>query len=705
MPILQQLKQAAEHKKILQSEDGSVQLKIERDIVYGRLSQQHNDNTWKPVLPESMIFPELMSAHMLQRCSSAQNAVKQIKQIFFHKRYITSHYNLHTMSQKILPCPRCIIRRPHSRTGDKLYAQSKSIVLSLKGIPCATLAHDMVYITNPQNQDFDNKYLSVIVCYGCGYIHLKVMNKATGHNIATHVLDMIQITGNVPHVLITDSATTELRGVLGQCIQTLSVIQLQTNHKVLDKPTPTPLQNNQPRPQESNIETTDPMIDPEEFPTVLLEQLSPQQKNMLLQDFVDSAPPLYPPILSHSPAPYIDKHAYRSTSLGRLDSICGKVGTFLRKFITTQPQLLQDENIEYLVQSFAFFHNFLHEDVRTNQPPAKLHLGALRFFNTKTFLNRLQSHQNTTDPEPIKKIQIMLQTAYDHKKAQDNRDKHEQASKKQNLATHGRLKAEKDVQEMYPLLSIVMLHSELDHTKISQKPNLHGPHLVLARVPGKRTIYLYNLIDGHIYKRNFRAIQALLPSQEIFSTPNILDWFHCHPLQLINKLSSSEETKPELTTEQYTNILKNLAKVYDLLKPVLPTAADTQKIIELANNDTGEQETTDPIRTDLPNENLQQNDGENIEAKQKKTVQFKYQDENTIEPIKDIEKRKKQHKETQDDKEEGSMLAYQHQGTQGIDVTAPPPPTTPTPPDPDKTRDAPRPKRTRVLPKRYQFDT
>ena len=156
--------------------------------------------------------------------------------------------------------------------------------MSLKGLPCATIAHDIVYITNAQNQDYENKYLSVIICYGCGYTHLKLMDKATGHNIATHVLELIQTTGNVPHVLITDSANTELRGVLGQCIQTLNVIQLQANKKILEKTSEAPIQYNQPRPQESDNDTTDPRVDPEEFPTVLLEDLTQQQRNMLLQD-------------------------------------------------------------------------------------------------------------------------------------------------------------------------------------------------------------------------------------------------------------------------------------------------------------------------------------------------------------------------------------------------------------------------------------
>ena len=708
LPVLQQLKQAADQKKILQTEEGSVQLKWEDDIVFGKTAHSHNDLSWKPVLPEAMLIPEILAAHMLQKCSSPQKAVEQVKKIFFHKQHITSHYNLLTMSQKLLPCPRCIIRRPHTRAGDKLYAQSKSIVMSLKGLPCATIAHDIVYITNAQNQDYENKYLSVIICYGCGYTHLKLMDKATGHNIATHVLELIQTTGNVPHVLITDSANTELRGVLGQCIQTLNVIQLQANKKILEKTSDAPIQYNQPRPQESDNDTTDPRVDPEEFPTVLLEDLTQQQRNMLLQDFVESAPPLYPPTLSHSPVPYIDKQAYRSTSLGRLDSICGQIGVFLRKFITTQPQLLQDEHIQYLIQAFAFYHNFLHKDARTKQAPAKLHLGALRFFNTKAFLKRLQEYNTDSDPKPIKAIQTMLQTAQEHKEAQDNREKHEQNSQRQNIKTHGRLKSEKDIQELFPILSIVMLNTEYEHTKISQKPNLHGPHLVLARVPHKRTVYLYNLIEGHIYKRNFRAIKTLLPSQELFSTPNIMDWFHFHPLQLINKLSNSETTEPELTTEQYTTILKNLTKVFALLKPVLPTAYEAQKLIRLGDEEaenTTHTEDTDIVPTNVP---TSQENNKSIPGKQRKAVQFQFQDDKTTENITDINTTTPntttdhREKETEETTNTG---AHQHQETQGIDVIAPPTPTPPTPPDPETTRHSQRPKRARVLPKRYQDDS
>ena len=701
MPISHQLQEAAKHHKILQSEDGKVQLKWKDDIVYGKLSHTHDEDAWRPVLPEALMLTEILAAHMAQRCSSAHSAVEQVKKIFFHKRFVTSHYDLLTMSQKILPCPRCVIRRPHSKTGNKLYAQNKSIVMSLKGLPCATIAHDIIYITKPQSQEFKNKYLSIIVCYGCAFVHLKLIDRITGHNIATHILDMVQMTGNTPHVLITDSATTELRGILAQCIQSLNVIQLKTNKKILERKKP-PIHHTQPRPQESNSETEDPTVDPEEFPTTILEDLTEEQRNMLLQDFVDSAPPLYSPILSHSPVPYIDKQAYRSTSLGRLDFICGQIGIFLRKFVTTQPDLLQDENIEFLVQSFAFFHNFLHNDTRTRLPPAKLHLGTLRFFNTKTFMERLQTHKTLTNPEPIKKLQMMLQTAREHREAQQNREQHEQNSQKQHLASHGRLRNEKDIQDMFPVLSIVMLNTEMDHTKTSKKPNLHGPNLVLARVPNKRTVYLYNLIEGHIYKRNFRAIQNLLPSQEIFSTPNILDWFHFHPLQMVSKLSTTESTQPELTTEQYTTILKNLAKVYELLRPVLPDTSETQKVLAIE----------DPQEKPDQKENLtmDQNDQQDAESTQekattKRSVQF--QNDETTEFLTDLTQNKRNERAAQpplpDETSDTPInTAYQHQGAQGVDVSAPPVPATPIPPTPDLTRTAGRPKRTRIIPSRYR---
>lgn len=700
MPILSQLQQAADNHKILQSDDGSVQLKWKNNVVYGKASHIHDESAWRPVLPEAMIIPEILAAHMTQRCSSAHNAIEQIKKIFFHKKNVTSHYDLETMSQKILPCPRCIIRRPHSIAGNKLYTESKSIVMSLKGLPCATIAHDIIYIAKPQSQEFANKYLSIIVCYGCGYTHLKLLDRITGHNIATHVLDMIQITGNIPHVMITDSATTELRGVMAQCIQSLNIIQLKTNQKILEKTREkSPIHYTRPRPPESNIENYDISTDPSEFPTVLLEDLSEEQRNMLLQDFAESAPPLYSPILSHNPVPYIDQQSYRSTSLGRLDSICKQIGIFLRKFITTQPQLLQDENIDYLIQSFAFYHNFLHDDIRTKQPPAKLHLGALRFFNTHTLMRRLHNQTNISDPEPMKKLQMMLQTAQEHREAQINRNNHDQLKQQQHSKAHGRLRDEKEIQETLPLLSIIMMNTEMDHTKTSKKPNLHGPNLVIAKVPDKRTVYLYNLIEGHIYKRSFRAIQKLLPSQEILSTPNVLDWFHFHPLQIISRLSNTESTQPELTTDQYVTVLKNLTKVYDLLKPVLPTAAETQKMITLGDSPPDEGHI--PIENQI--ENAPPDTPISNQANKKMSVQFR--DEDTTEIIKDISKTKKKHimaKDTANNEDSTHKSAYEHQGAQGVDVAATPDPTIPTPPIPDGTRNPGRPKRARVIPSRYR---
>ena len=292
----------------------------------------------------------------------------------------------------------------------------------------------------------------------------------------------------------------------------------------------------------------------------------------------------------------------------------------------------------------------------------------------------------------------MLQTAQEHRQAQNNRNSHDQDSQKQHTAAHGRLQEEKNIQTMFPILSIVMLNTEMDHTKTSKKPNLHGPNLVLARVPNRRTVYLYNLNEGHIYKRSYRAIQTLLPSQEIFSTPNILDWFHFHPLQMISKLSSSEETQPELTTEQYTAILKNLAKVYELLQPVLPSAAETQKVIEIGNPSTepemGEGQTKEAEQETQATANTTN------EASLKRTVQFQFQDDDTTETIRDLDKQKTEDK---DNTETPAITTpYQHQATQGIDVTAPPAPDAPTPPDPEMTRNPGRPKRTRVIPSRYR---
>ena len=675
IPMLQPLREASQQQKILQSECGTVQLKLVDGVVYGKQADNHNKNSWKPVLAEGMILSELMASHEAQRCSSAQNTVQQLQRVFFHKKNITSHYDLYSLSQKVLPCPRCVIRRPAHRTGNKLYTQTKNIAMSLGGIPCATLAHDIVYITNPKNTEFTDKYLSVIVCYGCSYVHLKMINQITGYNIATHILDMIQLTGHIPHVLITDSATTELRGIVAQCIQSLNIIQIKTNQQILNKQKKTVIQHRHPRPQEAELDETDVTTDPEEFPSVLLEDLTEDQRNMLLQDFVDSAPPLFPPLLTHNPVPYIDKHAYRTTSLGRLDSICGEIGIFLRKFITTQPLQLEDENIDHLIQSFAFFHNFLHDDVRTKQKPAKVHLGALRFYNTHSLLTRLQSADDSQNGlKPITKLQNMLEIAHEYKRAQDNRLDHERRQQRNHLNQHGRQLSEKKLEEMFPVLSIVMLHNEIDRTKTSKYPTLHGPHLVVAHIPSKRTIYILSLVEGHIYKRNYKAIEKLLPSQEIFSTPHITDWFQYHPLQLISKLSTSETMDPQLTADQYTKVLQNLTKVYELLKPVLPTAEETQKTIMI-----------DPVPTpeapdQQPDEPVQPVDNSSTA---RRTVKFRAAE--PLDIIQDI-----------------AQPAHQHQQQPGIDVHPAPAPPPPAPPPIEPTRSPTRPKRTRLVPARYR---
>merc|ERR1712083_1162402 len=101
------------------------------------------------------------------------------------------------MAKKLLPCPRCVVRRPTHKSGNKLYMQTKNIAMSLAGLPCATWAHDIVYLTASNNPLLTHKYLSVIVCYGCSYVHLKIIDKINGSNIATHLLDATQVSGQI----------------------------------------------------------------------------------------------------------------------------------------------------------------------------------------------------------------------------------------------------------------------------------------------------------------------------------------------------------------------------------------------------------------------------------------------------------------------------------------------------------------------------
>ena len=701
IPILEPIKKAAEKNRILQSNDGKIQLRLEKDIIYGRYARDQGVeaevNTWKPVLPEGMIITEIMTAHETQRCANQNKAIKKVKSIFFHDKGSTSHHNLHEIAKKILPCPRCKIRRPHSRVANKLYAEHKSIAMSLKGLPCATIAHDIVYITCPQNQNFQKKYVSLIVCYGCAFAHLKLVKSITGHNIASHILEYIQLTGNTPHVLVTDSATTELRGILAQSIKTLNVIQLKNNQQILEKAEKK--RKTPPRPDEQNLENEPITTDPTEFPTVLIENLSQEQKDMLLQDFVDTAPPLYSPLLSHSPVPYISKQSYRATSLGKLDNLCGQIGVFLRKFVTTQPRLLKDDNVELLIQSFAYYHNFLIDDSRTKMPPAKVHLGALRYHNTRAFFTNFSTDQLEQAPKPITNLRNMLNTANEHRKAQENRTEHYHDQIRQHKATHGTIRDEEEIQKLFPVLSIIMLHNEKDRTKTSKMPSLHGPHLVVARVPDKRTIYLFNLIEGHIYKRSFRSIQELLPSQELLSTPNILDWFHFHPLQIVGKLSDRETPTPELTENQYINVLKNLAKVYELLKPVLPSIEETQKIIELYDthdnqNNIMEEEEIAETETEIRHNELEDTQQETLDAtehqaRNKRRVDFEREDD--------------ENENADDGDAEIRAPPYQHQGGITAPTITPPAPPEPAPPPPlEPARQPNRPKRNRVLPARFR---
>ena len=475
----------------------------------------------------------------------------------------------------MIPCPRCVIRKPAHLSHTQAYGQTKNILISLAlNKRCAVAAHDILYLAKDPSEFVPNPYISLFVCYGCGFVQTKALPKINGENIAEHFLEYCQASGGPPQVLITDTHTAEIKGALKHTITDLNIISNFANRDI-KRQTAQNIYNGPRGTADENQTATD---DPPNFPTRTLRHLTADQRAMLLQDFSAANPPLFTHTTSHTPPPNLTYQAFTNTSLGRLDKKCMHIATFIRRYITRGQT--SSSQINFLLQAYTYYNNFLTTDVQTKVVPAALHLGSLTYNNLSIFYDNLT--RTESNQKQLKLMQQLIALAHTANTADNNHTKHQQKEEAKHTKQHGTVLTDEQFQREYAPFTLVFLKQEHPTKKIDHTPPFHGPYLIVTQILHSRILYLFELLTGKIYKRSYRSMIKYLPSPQTLTLPiDILGiWLNDHPLQLIQTACQTESVTPEERINNFQTILNNLEELYEFLAPVLPDATATRKYID-----------------------------------------------------------------------------------------------------------------------------
>ena len=149
------------------------------------------------------------------------------------------------------------------------------------------------------------------------------------------------------------------------------------------------------------------------------------------------------------------------------------------------------------------------------------------------------------------------------------------------------------------MLSLILIKSDKEQTKISKEPPLSGPHVVIYIDVKIKNVLAMELTTGIIYNRSYRNIIKYLPNTTLLSTSMYQDWNSVHQSNILPRELNRASIALAGNEDQYKNILSNLIHLYDVLINILPPIEETIKQIVIDDTDL---EYEEPITT---NENLE----------------------------------------------------------------------------------------------------
>ena len=584
--------------------EGNIHITIIDDILKAK---NINDTQFKPILPQNMTINEIFHTHQLLKCSStAEQAVNEIRK-FYHHSKVTSSICLNKIASFLIPCRLCKFGSTISmKRGFSAYGQTRNIASNIAGHTCSVIAHDILYIQMKSTRKVPKPYLSLFTCYGCGSVDIESQTSTSGNLIAKHLLNFILLTGIPPHLVITDSASTEIKGEVRRLISNCNIIFNKLNRESIIKTSkPTSIGEKEQTQDNGKVGYLDQAIT----------KLTTRQRELLLKDIkINSEPALHRPILTHSPTPYLGMHPQSSTSLGIIDAKCKQIATFCRRELARNNTQEGRSNtrgsnfMETLVKAFAYHNNFLKPDNKTKIIPAILHLGNPRALNIPSLANSLLSSTHTSS-QVLNQFQEMLQIADNERKAEENRMRADNKAKKKHLDKHRTIMDDEDFDKQCKMLSLILIKSDKQQTKMSREPPVSGPHVVIYIDIKIKNVLAMELTTGIIFNRSYRNITRFLPNPTLLSTSMYSTWSSAYQQNILPRELAKAPMSIANNEEQYKNILSNLIHLYDLLINILPPVEDTMKRIVINDTDL---EYEEPINSSSNQEDPESNSDEEI---------------------------------------------------------------------------------------------
>ena len=628
-PFISKIIQGALEKKISGGTPWiikKVEFKMVDHVLMGRDISKGNEERFKPVLPTMRMLPELIQSHYKVNHRGYRFCIENLSNRFFYKQGITTPQDIVGLSRLISKtCMLCLHRTMNHEP--KLYYQTRKVALSLNLPSCCTLSHDVMYLQGPRefSQPMSIKYVSIMVCNTCNYVSAKPLVNNSSEEIAKHLLEVIQESGRIPSLLLSDSGAAQSLGDVEKTISNLrNLVQIRNNkiirksNSLLDKGDTNENQNIHPSlmdelsyqtniqpnstPRDEDITPLNKHSPPKNSnaPPILPEDnwgppqhLTPKQ----IEKLMDEQSWLYRQPLSSGP-PARKKSI--PSSLGLVDIHCRLLGEYLRK--EWSPHISKTKLATRII-SYVLYNNYMHKHAKTGYKPAELHLSRSTYLGNNSIFSLISGEAPITSPQ-IGDLKEALEQAHRINQAQKTILETGAKDMARNEKKHGTLSPDSEFLETYPRLGLVLVLTHRTE-KLSKTPNYVGPALILARQVLDRNLFLLDLTSGHILKRSYRQVKPYLPPDFLNLPEDTRDTLQAiFPLGIVNQGSdipimgkglSIGEQPIDKKQQELSTVLSNILKVFKLIKDSLPDLdPDTPYVVNLAEEEDEEDDIVPP---------------------------------------------------------------------------------------------------------------
>ena len=411
--------------------------------------------------------------------------------------------------------------------------------------------------------------------------------------MALHLLEVIQESGRIPAIFISDTGAAQSLGDVEQLVTGLRSLVTLKNTKILRR-------IGQPLPAETSSDSlhTD-HLPPSDSPPLREGDLSDLEKedwgpphalsSTQIEALMERDGSLYR--LPLSTGPPANKGSIPS-SLGLIDSHCKLLGQHLRK--DWDPSAT-GEQLAQRIKAYVIHHNYMHQYARTGMFPAQLHLSRSQYLGRQSLFHLLGEDIDRL-AQPLVELKLALEEAHSLNNAKQRILEEASRSQREDTRKHGTLLEDSIFLERFPRLGLVLLYTPQDK-KFSQAPNYSGPALVLARQTLDRNLLLLHLATGQILKRSYRQVRSYLPN-DFFNLPEeIRDTLQSvlpvgivetgkEPPRRGEGLRTSRDIEVDHHKPELETVLYNILTIFNLIKDSLPSfETDSPEVISFDEED------------------------------------------------------------------------------------------------------------------------